>query len=215
MGGHDDGGSGRINPLKNIHDAPGGIRVQVARRLVSNHDGGVVDDGTGDGHTLLLAAGKLVGKALVLVPQPYNVQHRVHAALHHAAGCLDNLHGKGDILINSLVRQQAVILEDYPQAAPEIRHIPVGHADHVPAVDCQDTGGGQDLTEQHLNKGGLAGAAGAHQKNELALADVHIDIVQSNGAIFVDLHNILHMYHTSKTSFPYTIHLIIHQNRHK
>lgn len=51
-----------VQPDEEVHDLPRSLRVEGARGLVSPHDGRLVDQRTGDGHPLLLAAAHLHGK---------------------------------------------------------------------------------------------------------------------------------------------------------
>ena len=45
-----------VEPLENSQDLHAGPRVQIPRRLVRQQDRGLVDQGTGDGHSLLLSS---------------------------------------------------------------------------------------------------------------------------------------------------------------
>ena len=62
MGDHDDGVALCVDAFELFHDGFGGVRVEVAGRLVSEDNLGVANDGASDCYTLLLATGKLVGK---------------------------------------------------------------------------------------------------------------------------------------------------------
>ena len=53
-----------------------GVRVEVAGRLVGQQDAGAVDQGPGDGHPLLLSAGKLAGMG-VQPPAPPHLHQRL------------------------------------------------------------------------------------------------------------------------------------------
>lgn len=46
-----------------ISHKPGIFRIQIARRLIRQNDGGGGGKGAGDGYPLLLTAGQLTGKA--------------------------------------------------------------------------------------------------------------------------------------------------------
>ena len=48
-----------VELLEHVEDLDAGARVEVAGRLVGEEEGGVVDEGAGDGDALLLAAGEL------------------------------------------------------------------------------------------------------------------------------------------------------------
>ena len=56
---HDDGFARLIQLGEQGHDFVAGARIEVARRLVGQNDVRIVDQGAGNGHALLLAAGQL------------------------------------------------------------------------------------------------------------------------------------------------------------
>ena len=57
--------------LQKIHDLHAGFRIQRAGGFVCQEDFRVVDQGTGDGHPLHLAAGHLIGLFVHLIGQPH------------------------------------------------------------------------------------------------------------------------------------------------
>ncbi len=61
MGDEHDGVAVGVQGVKQGHDFEAGLGVEVSGGLVGEDDGGPVDQGAGDGHTLALAAGELVG----------------------------------------------------------------------------------------------------------------------------------------------------------
>ena len=69
VGRHHHRGARPVDAVEQAHDAAVG-GVQVAGRLVGQEDQGPVDEGPGDGHPLLLAAGELVGQVLGFLPSP-------------------------------------------------------------------------------------------------------------------------------------------------
>ena len=60
---HDDGRARAVDPVEQLHDPHGRVRVEVPRRLVADEQRRVVDEGARDRDALLLAAGELVGVA--------------------------------------------------------------------------------------------------------------------------------------------------------
>ncbi len=58
---HDDGLARFIQLGQQGHDLVTGARVEVAGRLIGQNNVRVIDQGSGDRHALLLAAGKLHG----------------------------------------------------------------------------------------------------------------------------------------------------------
>ena len=88
--------SSSFRPAEEVEDLLAGLGVQVAGGLVGQQQGRVVDQGPGDGHPLLLAAGELGRLVVQAVPQPHPVEQRLgavadllvrelHAVVRHAA----------------------------------------------------------------------------------------------------------------------------------
>ena len=90
----------------------------------------------------------------------------------------DNLEGEGNVVEDSLLRQQAEVLEDIADALAQLRHIPPLDLVHVVAGDVQISGIQLFLAQDELQKRGLTGAGGADKEDELALFDVQGDVVQ-------------------------------------
>ena len=64
------------------HDLERGLRIEIAGRLVGQHDGRIIDQRAGDGDALLLAAGELVGLvALAVAPGRACAACRARAAV--------------------------------------------------------------------------------------------------------------------------------------
>lgn len=53
---HEDGLARRVEASENREDAAAGRRVQITRWFVSEQDGGLINQGAGDGNALSLAA---------------------------------------------------------------------------------------------------------------------------------------------------------------
>ena len=66
--------------LEDAHDLDAGAGVEVARRLVGQHDGRLVDERARDRHALLLPAGQLVGIVVIPLAETDAVERR-HGAL--------------------------------------------------------------------------------------------------------------------------------------
>ena len=59
MGDQDDGDALLVELLEEGHHFEGGAAVEIASRFIGQQQGGPVDQSAGNGHALLLAAGKL------------------------------------------------------------------------------------------------------------------------------------------------------------
>ena len=131
MGGHQHGGAGPVDPVEQPHDALAGGGVEVAGRLVGQQDQRPVDEGPGDRHPLLLAAGQLVGQVVALLGQADQVEDLGHLGAHHVLGPADHLEGERHVLVDRLVGQQPEVLEDAADVAAQVGHPPLGQGDDV------------------------------------------------------------------------------------
>ena len=73
--------------------------------------------------TLLLAATQLIRISIGTVTQADKIQYVQHSALNLAPRCFYYLHSKSYVFINSTVRKQTVILENYAQLTPHIGNL--------------------------------------------------------------------------------------------
>src|SRR5688572_8276059 len=104
---HHHGGARPVDPVEQLHDADGGLRVEVAGGLVADEQLGPVDEGPRDGDALLLTAGEFTGHPLLLAAEPDEVEHLRHGLADLTARLADHLLREGDVLGDRLVRQQA------------------------------------------------------------------------------------------------------------
>src|ERR671912_341636 len=104
--------------LKQVEDLGAGDRVQVAGRLVSQQQGGAVDQRPGDSYPLHLPAGEL-GRAVVRpLGEPDRLQNPESplTLLLPAHACVD--HRKLHVPQRALSGQEVVALEDEPDEVP-------------------------------------------------------------------------------------------------
>ncbi len=158
------------------------LLVQRAERLVHQHQLGFEHQRARQGDALLLAAGELRGIAL---------GEALHA--HHLQGMVDTLgalgggklaHGERvlDVLRDREVREQRVVLEHHADVALVRRHgVEQGTFE-------ADLAAGRKLEAgQHHQAGRLAGAGRAEQRQELALIDVQVQVLDHQGLAVVGL----------------------------
>ena len=67
---HDHGSSFFMKFLQNVHDLPGGMRVQITRRLIGQNDRRCLRDGPCDRNPLLLTARHLGRSVVHAIAQP-------------------------------------------------------------------------------------------------------------------------------------------------
>ncbi|CAE7229328.1 bsn, partial [Symbiodinium necroappetens] len=180
VGNHDDGGAGFFVELdEEGHDGVGGNFVEVSGRLVGDEDGGVGDDGAGDGDALLLAAGELAGEVVGAVRDTHPLQRTGDAIVALPARERVDEQGELDVLVGSEDGDEVVELEDVADVfgAP-VRELGAGEPGDVLALDDERARGGRVDAGDEVEEGGLAGAGGAHEGEEVAALDAQVEAVE-------------------------------------
>ena len=113
MGDHDDEAVfGHL--FQKVHDLHRGLRVEGAGGLVGQDNVRVVDEGTGNGDTLHLSAGKLVRLLVGLVPEADFLQRLFRAGLPFRGGHVRDGQRQFDVGKHALMRDEVVVLEHEP-----------------------------------------------------------------------------------------------------
>ena len=188
MRGDQHRGARAVDALEQVHDAAGGLGVEVARGLVAHQKRRAVDDGARDGDALLLAAGELVGHLVELLLQADQAQDLGDLRLDDVAALSDDLQRERDVLEDGLVRQQLEVLEHAADVAAQVRHAPVAHRREVLARDVDMALRRLHLADEHADEGGLARARMTHQEDELAGVDLQRDIRQGGSVGLGGIH---------------------------
>jgi hypothetical protein len=184
VGDHEDGlvelAAGLAEHLEN---GVGIFGVEVAGGLVGEDDGGAGDEGAGDSDTLLLAAGELVG---AVVETALDAEHLgevgekglVEIFLYGRAE-LGDVVGDFNVAHRGERWQEVEALEDEADfGATHFGALGVGESGEVHAVDQDGAGGGAGEAAKDVEKGGLAGAGGADDGDELTGRDGEANFVE-------------------------------------
>ena len=179
VGDDHDGRAGLVELVDQGQDGlPGGL-VEVAGRLVGQHDGGLADQGSGDGDPLALPAGELGGTgvgALGQADQLEGVEGALAALLEGDAGVEEPV---GHVVQHGGVLGQEELLEDEPDpGGPQVGHVVVGHGGDVQPGDPHVAAGGPVEGSHQLQQGGLARPRGADDPDQLPLADGEVHPAQ-------------------------------------
>ena len=149
------------------------LLVERRQRLVHQQDPRLEDDGPGERHPLLLAAGELVdaplGEPVELHGRERALDPLAHVALRHTP----HPQGEGDVPGHRHVREQRVVLEHHPHVPPVRRH-----PDDLPVTEADAAVVGAGETRQHHQQGGLAGTGRSEQGDEFPAPDFEIDMVE-------------------------------------
>ena len=156
------------------------LGVEVGQRLVEQQNVRPRDDRPGERDALLLPAGELPGTARFEAAQAHHLQRFLDARRLLGRRQVAHLEAEGDVLRDAHVREQRVGLEHHRGVALVRRH--VGHA---PVVEPDLAAVGRDEARHHAQGGGLAAARWAEQRDELAVADLEVDVIdRGEGAVF-------------------------------
>src|SRR5690606_2697719 len=140
---HEERGAEPVERLEEAHELLSRRRVEVARGLIGEEDGGAVDEGAGDGDALALPAGELV--RLVVHPvSEADAHERLGGALAALALALPGVDQRElDVLEAVDARQQVERLEDEPDLAVAHRgEVVVRERRDVAVVEDVAAGGG-------------------------------------------------------------------------
>jgi len=139
------------------HDLPAGGLVEVAGRLVGEHDGRVSHQGSGDRDALLLAAGQLAGPVRHPVAEAHQVEHGRGGLPPAPCGNAPVEQGGGDVVeCGQRVEQEELLEDDADAPGPQARERAVGQHGHVLARDPHRAAGGTLEAGRQVQQGALA-----------------------------------------------------------
>ena len=176
MGDDDQRLTGTVHLEQEIEHGAGGRAVEVARRFVGPDDGGLADQGAGDGDSLLLTAGQFGGPVPVAAVEADFRQHLVGLAPRRLRLGSAEQERQLDVLGGRELSDEVEALEDEAHAAgPMVGATGVGHRRNVLAVD--DDAALVDVVEprQAVHQRGLAVARRSHHGDHLAGAEIDVD----------------------------------------
>ena len=165
------------------------LLVEGAERLVHEDQLGLEDEGPGEGDALLLAAGELRRAAAGEAAHLHHVEGARDLGVDLGLGELADLQREGEVLADGHVREERVVLEHHADAALVGRHRvdrPAGEGDLA-------VGRGLEAREHH-QAGGLARPGGAEHRQELALADMEVEVFDHEGLAVIALLHVLESY---------------------
>lgn len=170
-------------------------RIEIARRLVSDDDVGLIDDRSSDGDPLRLAAGKLARKTPDLRHEIDELEDMGHVGLDIRVRPFGRLHGESDVLENGLVGDEAKILKDRADAAAVFRHVFFLHRVDVFRFEKNGAAARLLLGKDHLHERGLAGARVADDRDEFFRFYQDGDVVERHGIVGIDFGDFIEFDH--------------------
>jgi len=159
-----------------------GLAIKVAGWLVGQNNSRFGNQGAGDSHTLLLAAGKIVRHIFQFIFQPQQVNDLVQKLLIHRVPV--QLHRQDDVLIHIQDRNKVIVLEDKADvAAAEDGKLFVVHFRQLFVPDNHIAGSRGVQPAHHVKQGGLAAAGGSHNGHKFAVIYREVHAVKGAGDI--------------------------------
>ena len=146
------------------------LGVQVGQRLVEEQYARLHDQRAGQRNALLLAAGELVGEAVLHALQAHELEHVEHLGANLRFGHVAQLQAVGHVVEDVHVGEQRVALEHHCRVALVGGQLVDGLVAQVDFALVRGLKAGD-----HAQRGGLAAAGGAQQGHELARLDVQVD----------------------------------------
>ena len=177
--------------------------VQVGQRLVEEQQLGLGSNCTGDGHALLLTAGKLVGVAILQLVDTHELKGLHYLFLYLGMRHLFDLQTECNVVVNGHVGPQSVALEYQIQVTLAGFHIvSIGSVDYLFAINGHNAVLGLLKAGYYAQSGGLAAAGGAQQSHKVAIFDYQVQVAQNVviAEIFID---IFKFYSTHRIFPPY------------
>ena len=162
-----------VQSFEDRHDLDAGLRVEVARGLVGQHEGGIVHQRAGDRHPLALPPGELVRPVAHPIVELDQAERsgRPLVADRRRDARVDQ--GQFDVVQRGRPRQQVERLEDEPDLlVPDAREIVVVHPADVLAVQQVLAARRRIETADEVHQRRLARPGGSHDGDELAALDV-------------------------------------------
>ncbi len=167
--GDDHGGPVPEHPLVALEHDGLRRRVEGARRLVQDEDGGIGQEGPGDGEALALPGRELT--ATLSHHRGGAVGHGGHELVEAGGGDgVEDLGvggvgpGVAHVVGHRAVEDEGVLLHD----GDVVSDIPQGQIPQVVPVEGHPAPVGIDLAPQEVGDGGLAAPAGAHDGHRLS-----------------------------------------------
>ena len=181
MLGHDDGLARRFQRRHHLGEALHGGHVQGGRRLVQHEHRRLHGEGRGDGHRLLLAAGKLLDAAIEQIGDPQGPGRLGHPRHNLAAGKAQVLAAEGDLGGHVQVHELAAgVLEHRTHAHAQLVGSPGGHLrslHHHAALHLAGIDMGHQAVDEARERG-LTATGGAGDHHALAPRNLEEDPAQ-------------------------------------
>jgi len=159
-----------LDAQQQVHDVTAGRRIQIAGRLVGEHDDRIVGQRTGERDALLLAARELRRVMVSAIGQSHLVEQPSCAGGRVASAC--NFHRNADVLEGGQRRNEMEELEDEPDLlAAQSGELVLAERGDIGAVNQDRPRRGRVEAGNQTEQCRLAAARGADDREELTRGD--------------------------------------------
>ena len=207
MGDDDEGDAALPVELEQeVLDHRAGGRVEVARGLVGEDHGGVVDQGPGDRDPLLLPARQVGGTAGGLLRHVQALEHVQGTAPARSGADPGDAQRQHHVLQDGLVRGQVELLEHEPErGVARLVELTGRHRRRRPAVQGHRAAGGRVEQREKVHQGRLARAGLPDDGDGLPVPDAQVHAPQRGETGVppaVDLDQVLGLEHRGRHRIP-------------
>jgi hypothetical protein len=173
VGGEKDGRAASDHALKHGLEGAGGDGVYAFKGLVEEEDLGAVDDGGGECELFLHAVGEVGDELFGLGGEAHEFEKLGGAG--GGGGGVETVHAADEAKVfgGGEAAEEGEAFGDDADLAFDFD----GVGDGVEAEDLDAAGGGGEEAGEHLDGGGLAGAVGAEEAEELTGGDGEVDVL--------------------------------------
>ena len=178
------------------HDRRAGAAVEVAGRLVGEHDRRPPDEGPGDRHPLPLASGELGRLERRAVREADLLERLIGARVPLGGRGAGVEHPVGDVLAHRGVLGQEELLKDEADLpGPQARQLAVAQPRRVDPADPDHAAAGPLQRPDHVQQRGLARPGGPDDRHQLAPPDGegHAPQGEHRGLLAVDLGDVVQL----------------------
>jgi hypothetical protein len=176
---HDDGHAELgLQFAEKREDGFAGGGIEIARGFIGEKNFRAIDEGAGDGHALLFAAGEFGGAMAEAMREADTFKGFADA--RGTLGAIDFGEAKRefDIFLEGHARKEIEGLEDHADGGAAIAgEIEGRERGDIPAEGEDGAGGGAVESGDEIEEGGFAGAGGAEEGEEFILRDAEGDFV--------------------------------------
>ena len=204
VGDNDDGDAGLfVDLFQQVQDLLGGLGIQGTGRFVAEQDRRIACQGPGNGHSLLLPAGKLGREGILLVGKTYHRQELSGLFPGLVRSHLLYAERKAYIFDDRFLHQQVEALKDHADPAAQLPKLGSGHLRQgLPFHQNTALCGNFQIVQAPYQRA-FTGSGHAYDSVDISLLDLKVDIPECLHLCVLHLEGLVQVLH-----FHYIFHLL-------